>query len=131
MDHHMTKELLEQYPHICADIEDLARRIKSPVTDTVSGSAEDFPYNQHPISICGLPLGLAEQKQAQEEKKCEIESWVNSLPQARMKVLVRLHVYDGLDWPEVSVKMDRLYKHQKKGNSPDALRVAYGRLFEK
>ena len=37
----MTKELLEQYPDICAEIKELEQRMREPVTDTDSG--KDFP----------------------------------------------------------------------------------------
>ena len=46
----MTKELLEQYPDICAEIEELERENKTVISDIVRGSSDEFPFTEHPIT---------------------------------------------------------------------------------
>lgn len=53
----MTKEQLEQYTSIKEEIKELEAELdkrKSPVSDIVTGSMEDYPYTQHSITIQGL-----------------------------------------------------------------------------
>ena len=50
----MTKELLEQYPDICAEIEELERENKTVISDIVRGSSDEFPFTEHPITVRGL-----------------------------------------------------------------------------
>ena len=53
----MTKEQLEQYTSIKEEIKELEAELdkrKSPVSDIVTGSMEDYPYTQHSITIRGL-----------------------------------------------------------------------------
>ena len=82
----MTKELLEQYPDICAELADLERAARTPVSDVVSGSSGEYPYTQHAVTIRGLP---AEQHRSRIEKlkrqKTEIEQFVFTLPNARIR----------------------------------------------
>ena len=50
----MTKEQLEQYTSIKEEIKELEAELdkrKSPVSDIVTGSMEDYPYTQHSITI--------------------------------------------------------------------------------
>ena len=51
----MTKELLEQYPDICAEIEDLKAKDNAAVSDVVQASADEFPFNLHSVTVQGLP----------------------------------------------------------------------------
>ena len=53
----LTKEQLEQYTSIKEEIKELEAELdkrKSPVSDIVTGSMEDYPYTQHSITIQGL-----------------------------------------------------------------------------
>lgn len=51
----MTKELLEQYPDICAEIEELKAKDNAAVSDVVQASADEFPFNLHSVTVQGLP----------------------------------------------------------------------------
>ena len=51
----MTKELLEQYPDICAEIEELKAKDGAAVSDVVQASADEFPFNLHSITVQGMP----------------------------------------------------------------------------
>lgn len=105
----MTKELLEQYPDICAEIRELEQRMKSPVSDTVSGSGEEYPYLQHPVSIRGIPPGVLEQRDKLRKAKEEIEAFVFSLKNSKERRIVTLRAMQGLSWAQVTAKMGHRY----------------------
>lgn len=118
----MTKELLEDYPHICRRIE----RMEAVCVDTVTGSSAEFPYTKHTIRIGGVsePNARQETVLAELRAKCrEIEGWVAALPTEREKTLVELYALKGLDWPKVF--------RQTGDKSPDAARMAYRRVLER
>ena len=110
----MTKELLEQYPDICKEIEDLERAASTPVSDVVSGSSADYPYTQHPVTIRGLP---PEQYRARIEElkrqKTEIEQFVFTLPNSKLRRIVKLRAFDGNSWKDVASKMGHRYSEGK------------------
>ena len=114
----MTKELLEQYPDICAEIERLGR----PVKDTVSGSSPEFPYTQHPITVFGFNTERTAKKAHLEKLRDEIEAFRDSLPLPKQRLVGAVMKY-GTKWNVVRRVLDS-------GKSPDALRVEYGRIFE-
>lgn len=99
----MTKELLEQYPDICEELEELGR----PVTDTVVGSAEEFPYTAHPISVKGVPddggrhAGL-------EQQRDDIKSFVAGL-RPKERRIVTMRALKGYSWAQVTAKMGHRY----------------------
>ena len=101
----MTKELLEQYPDICAEIKELEQRMREPVTDTVSGSSEDYPYTQHAVSIRGVVPTLAEQRDALQKQKEKIEEFVAALPASRQRRIVTYRAIKGMTWEQVAAKM--------------------------
>ena len=105
----MTKELLEQYPDLCAEIKDLERRMQNPVTDTVSGSSSGYPYTQHPVSIRGVPPGLQEQRDRLVEQKTAIEAFVASLPTSKQRRIVTYRALGGLAWAQVAARMGHRY----------------------
>lgn len=118
----MTKELLEDYPHICRRIE----RMEAVCTDTVTGSSAEFPYTKHTIRIGGVaePKGSQEAVLAElRAKRRKIEHWVETLPTEREKTLVELHALKGLDWPKVFRATNE--------KSPDAARKRYERALKK
>lgn len=114
----MTKELLEQYPDICAKIEELGR----PLRDTVSGSSPNFPYTQHTITVVGLNTDRAAQKAVLEKQRDEIDAFIARLPLPKQR-LVQAVIKYGTRWNVVRRVLDS-------NKSPDALRVEYGRIFE-
>lgn len=106
----MTKELLEQYPDICKEIEDLERAAGTPVSDVVSGSSADYPYTKHPVTIRGLP---PEQHRARIEElkrqKTEIEQFVFTLPNSKLRQIATLRAMQGLSWKTVAAQMGHRY----------------------
>jgi len=118
----MTKELLEDYSHICHRIE----RMEAVCVDTVTASSAEFPYTKHTISIGGVaePKGTQEAVLAElRAKRREIEAWVEALPTEKEKALVELFALKNLDWSKVF--------RQTGHKSPDAARMAYRRVLER
>lgn len=101
----MTKELLEQYPDICAELREVERKLREPVSDTVSGSSANFPYTQHAISVQGIPPRLIAQRDMLANLKEEIEGFIRSLPNSRMRRIVDYRVLQGMSWEQVAAKM--------------------------
>lgn len=118
----MTKVLLEDYPYICRKLE----RMEAICVDTVEGSSSEFPYTKHTVSVRGVPEPGRNQEAKLAELKAqrqEIEAWVAALPTERERALVELYALKGLSWLKVF--------RQTGYHSPDAARVAYGRLLKK
>ena len=119
----MTRELLEDYPHICAEIQDLEREMREPVSDSVSGSGLHFPYTQHTVSIRGVPPDLAALKAKKEAEKAEIEQFIQSLPNSKLRRIVKYRVIHGMNWEQVAAKMG----HRVSVNS---VKHDYYRIFD-
>lgn len=118
----MTKELLEDYPHICRKL----KRMEGVVMDTVEGSSPEFPYTKHTVSIWGVPEprhGQEAELQRLRAQRREIEAWVAALPTEKERALVELHALQGLPWPKVF--------RQTGHPSPDAARMDYNRVVKK
>lgn len=106
----MTKELLEQYPDICKEIEELERAAGTPVSDVVSGSSDEYPFTKHPVTIRGMP---PEQHRARIEElkrqKTEIEQFVFTLPNSKLRRIATLRAIQGLSWRSVAAQMGHRY----------------------
>lgn len=106
----MTKELLEQYPDICAELDELERAARTPIRDVVSGSSDTYPYTQHPVTVCGLP---PEQNRAAIEhlrkQKAAIEQFVFTLPNSKVRRIMTLRAIHGLSWKNVAAQMGHKY----------------------
>lgn len=99
----MTKELLEDYPHICAELCELERT----VTDTVQGSVTVYPYTMRSVTIRGVPRNDQEQIAFLKAQKAEIEEFVRSLPNSELKLIVELKAYRRLKWDVVTAKLTK------------------------
>lgn len=122
----MTKDLLEDYPHICYKIRALEEKAQRVVSDTVSGSSPSPPYIQHPIGIKGVTrLTPAEEDSLFQlrEKKRSIEQWRDSLEFERERLIVELHAFKGLNWNRIFGKTGH--------PSPDAARKFYEKTLKK
>ena len=96
----MTKELLEQYPDICAEIEELERENKTVISDIVRGSSDEFPFTEHPITVRGIgPQRYAEHIAKLKAQKQEIEQFVFGIKSAwlRRVVMRKSREYDAAD----------------------------------
>lgn len=122
----MTKELLEDYPHICAEIKELERT----VTDSVQGSMPDYPYTAHRITIKGMPLNNQAQIVILRAQKAKIEEFVQRLPNSELRRIVRLRAFYGLHWSEVADEISKSYPTPPKSCNGDVMRRRYGKLLK-
>lgn len=72
----MTKELLEQYPDICGELEELQKH-------------RLFPDRQREL----------------QARKEEVERFVDSLPTSRQRMVAMLRAMQGLTWQQVAGRM--------------------------
>lgn len=120
----MTKELLEQYPDICRELEDVERKLHQPVSDTVSGSGNEFPFTQHTITIHGVQPKLIKQRDHLQAQKEEIERFMQNLPNSKLRRIVDYRVVKGMSWEQVAAKMG----HRE---TAWGVKSRYYRIFEK
>lgn len=121
----MTREQLEEYSDIVAEIKDLETRLNNPVYDVVSASSESFPYSQGKSRVSGVPGAVLYRQRLENLKtqKLEIEKFIDTLPTSRQRRVVRLKVMDALSWNDIAAKMG--YMH-----SVDSLRKCYTRAVD-
>lgn len=118
----MTTEKLENYRALVDEVRDLEERRKRlssglhPVQDTVTGSSPTFPYVEHTIQIGGISrrqeeamrkidrLRRERMEQAQVQL-AEIEGFISSITDAKMRRMVTLRYVDGLTWRQVAKRM--------------------------
>lgn len=120
----MTKDLLEQYPDICRELEDVERKLHQPVSDTVSGSGPEFPFTQRTVTIRGVQPILIKQKDRLQAQKEEIERFIQSLPNSKLRRIVDYRVVKGMSWEQVAAKMG----HRE---TAWGVKSRYYRIFEK
>ncbi len=143
------KELLSQYADLQAEIEDLQRRIRKTesqieriqaggtVLDSVKGTRKDGTIGN--IRIEGFPVICLDEKldrlyryknQLRHSEKCamelvsEIEKYINSIEDCRMRRIIRYRFIDKLSWNAVADKMGG-------NNTEDGMRMVVSRFFEK
>lgn len=120
----MTKELLEQYPDICAEIEELKAKDSAAVSDVVRASADEFPFNLHSVTVRGMPVQrYTEQIERLKAQKTEIEAFVGRLAYRPQK-LARCVMKHGTRWNVVRRALND-------SKSADALRMEFSRIFSK
>jgi hypothetical protein len=115
----MTIEELDQYRYAKEECADLKRRITqtsnrvSVVCDTVRGSMPEHPFTAHTIRIEGISTKSIRYRSflnAQYRRKhervlaqtIEIEQWLDTVRDAKIRCIVRYRYIDGKDWREVS-----------------------------
>ena len=124
----MTKDLLEQYPDICAEIEELERENKTVISDIVRGSSDEFPFTEHPITVRGLGTQrYAEHIAKLKAQKQEIEQFVFGIKSAWMRRIVMLRAFHGYSWNRVAAQMSK----SGKSLSEQTLKKQYYGIFEK
>ena len=137
----MTRQDLENYIYLQGEIEDLRLEVANlktksaqVVSDTVQGSSNEYPFTQHPISIRGCDASTREKYEQKktllynritelEQKKAEISQWIDSVPQVRMRRLLRYRYIDGLKWPGIAARLGY--------TTESAARMAHDRFLEK
>lgn len=119
----MTREQLEDYPNIVAEIADLQDYLHTVVGDTVQDGSSGYP---RPILIRGLPVGDKEHKRIQvlTAQKNAIEEFVEGLPTVKERRLAHAVMRHGARWEVIRREL-------KSNRSADAVRMAYCRMFTK
>lgn len=124
----MTKELLEQYPDICAEIEELKAKDNAAVSDVVQASADEFPFNLHSVTVQGFPNPKhVERIRELEVQKAEIEQFVFHLPNPTVRRIVMLRAWHGYSWDGVAAQMSK----NGKSLSAQTLKKKYYGIFGK
>lgn len=135
----MTIDDLEQYRYEKEECEDLKRRMSqmggrtSIVRDTVRGSMVEYPFTAHTIRIEGISsksMRCQAVLKAQYRRKrdqliartVEVERWLDTVRDAKIRCIVRYRYFDGIEWPEVS---RRVYGSR----SPNRARMALIRFL--
>lgn len=139
----MTVEKLEQYRALADEISDLeqrrrkaARRANIIVSDTVRGSSDAWPYGARTVRITGvaarhvrsiqrIDLLRRRRQMAAKALLSEIEAFLGTIGDARIRRMIEMHYIQGQTWRQVA---GRVY------GSPayeDAARKATKRFLEK
>lgn len=141
----MDKNILVQYCDIQEEVKDLRRRIRkledeishlTVVSDSVTGTREDGTIGH--IKITGYPFPeerrkqelLRRRKAALEEKEDEllellsdVEEYINSIDDSRIRRIFRCRYVDNMSWVQVAIQMGG--KH-----TADSCRMAHDRYIE-
>lgn len=79
------------------------------MTDTVKGSSSEAPYTSHAIKVSGIDGAKLRANKAEIERleaDCAyVEAAIALAPNSQIKLILELHVYDGLSWAEVSSRL--------------------------
>ena len=139
----MTVDKLEQYRALVDEIKDLeqrkrkaSRRVNIIVSDTVRGSSDTWPYCARTVKITGvaarhlrsaqrIDLLRRRRQMAARELLAEIETFLGTIDDARIRRMIDLHYIQGQTWRQVA---SRVY------GSPayeDAARMCIKRYFQK
>lgn len=113
----MTKELLEQYPDICAEIEEIKA---DKTTDTVSASSEEYPFGLHTVTIRGIQEVKHNRLDLLYKQKSDIESFIDSLETSKQRRIVYYRVQKRMSWDRVSAKT---------GYTIDSCKITYKNIF--
>lgn len=138
----MTKKRLEQYRDLKREIRQLEEQYyelvsrKSRMTsDSVSGSMSEYPYIQQVVKIHGLDVvdqaradrmkacALERRRQAEREVE-EIDRWISSIQDSRMRQVIYLKFIRGMTWTQVASKVGG-------GNNEDSVRMAFSRFINR
>ena len=135
----MTLEMLEQYADICSEIKTwetelnaLYRKYNGKVTDTVRGSSDEYPYTEHPITISGVQTQpnkrirlreerLKRRRTEAEEKREQIEDFIDMLQDSQLKQIIHYHYIKGYSWVKTAGMVN---------NKESAVRMKVKRYFE-
>lgn len=137
----MDKNILVQYCDLQEEVKDLRRRIRKledeishlvVVSDSVTGTREDGTIGH--IKITGYPFPeesrkqglLRRRKAALEEKEDEllellsdVEEYINSIDDSRIRRIFRYRYVDNMSWVQVAIQMGGKHTADSCRNSND------------
>lgn len=126
----MTVDKLEQYRALLDEIKDLEqrrrkanRRASVVVSDTVRGSADTWPYCARTVKITGvaakhvrsaqrIDLLRRRRQMAARELLSEIEVFMNTIDDTRIRRMIDLHYIQGKTWRQVASRVYGSPKHE-------------------
>lgn len=141
----MDKSILIQYSDLVEEVKDLRRRIQKnqddidkleTVSDSVKGTRRDGTIGN--ISITGFPYPryyklkdtlykrqrlLTEKKEELLELINQVDDYINSIKDSRIRRIMRYRYIDDLNWVQVARKIG-------KKATADSCRKAHDRFFE-
>lgn len=111
----MDKETLENYRYLKKEIRQLERRINrlhTPLSDRVTASNTEFPYQPMHVRIQGVDI----KKQALEEilrkrlaacldETIRIEDFISSIEDSRTRMVFQRRYVDGWTWVKISIML--------------------------
>lgn len=112
----MTREQLEKYHDITVRLKSLKSTI---ISDSVVGSSPDYPYTSHSILVHGINVKEIEHLTRQQKV---MDDFMGGLEDLRTRTIAELRIKQNLSWPQVGKRM---------GESPDAVRMCFNRIFSK
>lgn len=105
------REMFKRYRHNRMLLERKRRQLSDmeQLTDTVSGSSTEWPYTQHPVTVCGRNAAeevkmLAEIRELEQALKA-VEDALRKAPNSSVRLMLELKYVDGLRWEEVAQAM--------------------------
>lgn len=138
----MTTERLEQYQDLKREIkqleeqyQELMNRKSCMTSDSVSGSMSEYPYIRHVVKIEGLGIVdqeradrmrrlTLERRQVAENEVEEIDKWIASVKDSRMRQIISYKIVRGMSWIQIA--------HRIGGNvTADGVRMAFTRFMKK
>ena len=149
----MDKSILVQYCDMKEEIKDLRKRIRKlddflskphQVSDIVKGTRRDGIIGS--IKVTGYPVPehyrkmalreryrkLLEAKEAELlELTCQAEEYIESIPKAEFRIMMRLFCIDGLSYVAIARSMNATFPRRKVKYTDENVRKRIRRFFEK
>lgn len=121
----MTIERLSRYRTICVELNEIKSELRELESIDAVQTASKFPYSKHTVPVYGLPPGSDIKKLRQQEaslkfEKRNIENFVDSIEDKKVKLIIKLRYIKGLSWIQTGFKV---------GLSADACRMKIKRYF--
>lgn len=123
------RRLFKAYRHNRMLIDRLKKRLDGGgmITDTVRGSSAEWPYTEHPITLCGRhaqeETETISQIQALETECRQVEEAMRKAPNSSLRLILELKYMDGLSWDGVAETLGE-------DVSGDAIRKRADEFFE-
>lgn len=135
----MTKEELEQYRSIVAEIDEIRERLnKNTVHGTVTGSDSEFPYVKHCITVGGFEQSSDVQRsmiriQKLECRKRAIEDFIENILDSELRRIIIYKYIKGpykVTWMAVVKKMYPKLSPDKQFRMKECIKQKVSRFFK-
>ncbi len=103
------KKIKELRVEVIALAEEIAKDSQQHVTDVVMGSRHEMPYDLHTIVVEGIDFykvielreNLNKSCRKLQAQLCDLEEWVESIPDSEMRSIIRLYYMQGKTQREI------------------------------